>query len=181
MPPVSSVSTSEYCATETPSDGESGLQRAVVGENEAVQLGRKRREQFSETLSGYKQKRLKKKLPADAQMLHFTEKELELKERMFRQLESTSQEQTKTMNMVTTQLKELKNAMTGTLMLLQQTYQRRPTPQYPFRQYGSPYLSPSHPMMPVSQHTHQFTTPVRHSAESNTDVYDSQPLFGDEN
>ena len=41
MPPVSSVSTSEYCATETPSDGESGSQTAVVDENAAVQLGRR--------------------------------------------------------------------------------------------------------------------------------------------
>lgn len=179
MRPVSSLSTSEYSVTETPSDGESCSQTAVVDENEAVQLGRKRREQFSETLAGYKQKRLKKKLPADAQMLHFAEKELELKERMFRQLESTSQEQTKTMNMVTTQVKELTNAMTGTLMLLQQTYQRPPTPQFPYHQYGSPYLSPSHPMMPVPQRTHQSTTPAQHSPESNADVhvYNSQPLL----
>lgn len=178
---VPPMSTSEYSATEATSDGESCSQTTVVDENEAVQLGRKRREQFSETLAGYKQKRLKKKLPADAQMLHFAEKELQLKEQMFRQLESTSQEQMKTMNMVTTQLKELTNAMTGTLMLLQQTHQRPPTPQFPYHQYGSPYLAPLHPMMPVSQRTHQFTTPVQHSAESNTDVYDSQPLFDDEN
>ena len=60
-------------------------------------------------------------------------------------------------------------------------YQRPPTPEFSYHQYGSPYLSPSHPMMPVPQRTHQFTTPVQQSAESNTDVYDSQPLFGDEN
>ena len=99
VPPVSSLSTSEHSATETPCDGESCSQTAVVDKNEAVQPGQKRREQFSETLAGYKQKRLKKKLPANAQMLHFAIKELELKERMFGQLESTSQQQTKTMNM----------------------------------------------------------------------------------
>ena len=65
VPPVSSLCTSEYSATKTPSDGESCSQTGVVDENEAVQLGgQKRREQFSETLTGYKQKRLKKKLPA---------------------------------------------------------------------------------------------------------------------
>ena len=62
-------------------------------------------------------------------------------------------------------------------MLLQQMHQWPPTPQFPYHQYGSPYLSPSHPMMPVPHRTHQFTTPVRHSAESNTDVCDSQPLL----
>ena len=83
VPPMSSSSTTEYPATETTSDGESCSQTTVVDENEVVQVGRKRREHFSETLAGYKQNRLKKKLPVNAQMLHFAQKELELIERMF--------------------------------------------------------------------------------------------------
>ena len=106
-----SSSTTESSTT---GDGDS----TTVSETEAMQIGRKRRQQFSDTLAGYKQEKMKKKLAADTQMVHFAEKELELKERMFRHLESTSQEQAKAMNVVTTQLKELTNAMTGTLMLL---------------------------------------------------------------
>ena len=101
---------------------------------------------------------------------------------MFQQLGSITQEQTKTMSMITTQLKELTNTMTGTFMLLQQIYQRL-TP-FSYQQYGVSYVSPSPPMMPVPQPTHQFTTPVRRSAKSripNTGMYDSQSLFGDEN
>ena len=161
----------------TTSDGDSSIP-STASENEAVQIGHKRREQFGATLAGYKHEKMKKKLAADAQMVHFAEKELELKERMFKQLENTSQEQAKTMNIVTSQLKELTNAMTGTFMLLQQSFQRPPTPQYPYHQYGSPYPPP-----PMPQRTLQFATPVRHSlsAESNTSAYDSQPLFDDEN
>lgn len=136
-------------SSSTTSDGDS----TVNGENEAVQIGRKRRQQFSDTLAGYKQEKMKKKLAADAQMVHFAEKELDLKERMFQHLESTSQEQAKTMNIVTTQLKELTNAMTGTLMLLQQSInQTPPTPQYPYHQYGSSYLPPPHPIGATSIH-----------------------------
>lgn len=74
-----SVPSSSTTESSTTSDGDS----AVNGENEAVQIGRKRRQQFSDTLAGYKQEKMKKKLAADAQMVHFAEKELELKERMF--------------------------------------------------------------------------------------------------
>lgn len=105
-----SSSTTESSTT---GDGDS----TTVSETEAMQIGRKRRQQFSDTLASYKQEKMKKKLAADTQMVHFAE-ELELKEWMFRHLESTSQEQAKAMNVVTTQLKELTNAMTGTLMLL---------------------------------------------------------------
>ena len=166
-----SSSTTESSTT---GDGDS----TTVSETEAVQIGRKRRQQFSDTLAGYKQEKMKKKLAADTQMVHFAEKELELKERMFCHLESTSQEQAKAMNVVTTQLKELTNAMTGTLMLLQQSFNQTPsTPQYPYHQYGSPYLPPPHHMGP---HTHQYSTSVQRSAETNTNIYSSQPLFDDE-
>lgn len=81
-----SVPSSSTTESSTSSDGDS----TVNGATEAVQIGRKRWQQFSDTLAGYKQEKMKKKLAADAQMVHFAKKELELKERMFQQLETTS-------------------------------------------------------------------------------------------
>ena len=133
-------STSEYQATEATANDESEILQLTV----------------NETLAEYKQKKLKKKLPADAQLVHFAEKELHLKERMFQQLESTTQEHTTATSMITTQLKELTNMMTGMFMLLQHTYQR-PTP-FSYHQYGALCVSLSPPVMPVLQRTQQFTT-----------------------
>ena len=92
---------------------------SVAADNESdetIQLGRKRREQFNENLAGYKQKKLKKKVSADSQMVLFAEKEIQLKERMLQQLETITQEQTKTMSMITTQLSELTNTMTACII-----------------------------------------------------------------
>ena len=55
-------SLSKYSATEPASSNAQGTD----GEGEMLQLGRKQKEQFSETLVGYKNKKLKKKIPADA-------------------------------------------------------------------------------------------------------------------
>ena len=167
-------STRETTVEETSSSQTSSSQ-GVAADNESdetIQLGRKRREQFNENLAGYKQKKLKKKVSADSQMVLFAEKEIQLKERMLQQLETITQEQTKTMSMITTQLSELTNTMTGAFMLLQQAHQQ-------------PAPGPSQ-MMPIPHPTRQFTatTPLRHPHESyiqNNDMYDSQSLFGDEN
>ena len=110
-------------------------------------------------------------MPADAQLVHFAEKELQLKERMFEKLETITEDQTKTMNTLTSQLQELTSAMTGTMMLLQQTMQR-PNP-FPYQQCGSPYVPPPFPRMrPDYHYTH--STPPQRSLE---EMYDSQALF----
>ena len=64
-----SVTSSSTTESSTSSDGDS----TVNGANEAVQIGRKRRQQFSDTLTSYKQEKMKK-LAADAQMVHFAKK-----------------------------------------------------------------------------------------------------------
>ena len=55
-------------------------QGTTDGEAEMVQLGHKGRGQFSEMLVGHRNKKLKNKIPADAQLVHFVEKALNLKE-----------------------------------------------------------------------------------------------------
>lgn len=163
---------SECPATEPTSSNGQGT---TDGEGEMQRLGRKRREQFSETLVGHRNKKLKKKIPADAQLVQFTEKELKLKGSMFERLETIKEDQTKTISTLTSQLQELTSAMTGTMMLLQQTMQR-PNP-FPYQQYGSQYVPPPSPRMrPDYHYTH--STPAQRSLE---EMYDSQPLFEDDN
>ena len=186
-------STRETTVEETSSSQTSSSQtsssQGVAADNESdetIQLGRKRRDQFNENLAGYTQKKLKK-VSADSQMVLFAEKEIQLKERMLQQLETITQEQTKTMSMTTTQLSELTNTMTGAFMLLQQAHQQPAPGPFPYQQYSSPYVHPApSQMMPIPHPTRQFTatTPVRRPHESyiqNNDMYDSQSLFGDEN
>ena len=94
---------------------------------------------------------------------------------MFEKLESVTEDQTKTMSTLTLQLQELTSAMTATMMLLQQTMQR-PNP-FPYEHYSSPYVPPPSPVMrPNNRYTR--TTPVQRSLE---EMYDSQPLFEDDN
>ena len=67
----SSSQPTEYPET---TDSSSTLEKTLTGEDEAVQHGRKHREQFKETLAGYKSKKLKKTIPASSQSAHFAEK-----------------------------------------------------------------------------------------------------------
>ena len=124
--------------------------------------GRKRRQQFNETLAGYKNQKLKKTVPASTQAAHFAEKELKLRERMFEKLELVSEEQTKTMNLLTTQLSDLTKTMSSAFMLLQQNIQM--SSPFPYQPYGVPY--PPSPMV-----NHHNTTQSRYSE------YDSQSTF----
>ena len=140
---------------------DSAHEKTLTGdEDEALQCGRKGREQFNEALAGYKQKKLKKKISADTQLVQFAERELQLRERMFEKLESVSEEQTKTMSLLTTQLLDLTKTMSSAFMLLQQNIQM--SNPFPYQPYGVPYAPSPSP--------HQNTTPSRHSGE----LYDSQ-------
>ena len=84
---------------------------------------------------------------------------------MFEKLESVSEEQTKTMSLLTTQLLDLTKTMSSAFMLLQQNIQM--FNPFPYQPYSVPYAPSPSPML-----NHQNT---RHSGE----LYDSQPSFED--
>ena len=63
-----------------------------------TQIGKKH--QRSE-MYGYKQKKLKKKVSADSQVLHYAEKEMQLKEKMIEKMETMNKEHRETMNSLT--------------------------------------------------------------------------------
>ena len=64
-------------------------------------------------------------------------------------------------------------------MLLQQTMQR-PNP-FPYQQYGSPYVPPPSPKMRPDYHYMHSTLVQRSLEEMYMYMYDSQPLFQDDN
>ena len=74
---------------------------------------------------------------------------------MFKKLETVSEEQTKTMSLLTTQLSDLTKTMSSAFMLLQQSSQM-PNP-FPHQPYNVPYA-------PSPMRNHQNTTPSQHSS-----------------
>ena len=84
------------------------------------EIGRKRRTQLNSTLDSYKQQKLKKKMPADTQLVHFAEEELLIKKQMMERFESVSKDHKDTMNQLTSNLKTLSDSVTNAFSVLQQ-------------------------------------------------------------
>ena len=99
------------------------------------EIGRKRRTQLNSTLDSYKQQKLKKKMPADTQLVHFAEEELLIKKQMMERFESVSKDHKDTMNQLTSNLKTLSDSVTNAFSVLQQILLHpRPGPiQQPFQ------------------------------------------------
>ena len=121
-------------------------------DDESNSSGRKRR--FDSTLGSYKTKKMKQKVPTDAQMLHIAEKELEMKERMMDRLETMSKDHREMMSALTNNLKGLSETMTGAFTLLQQSLMQSSHASSQAPPYYSPYPyapPPPSPTLPVSR------------------------------
>ena len=81
----------------------------------------------------YKQQKLKKKISADKQLMHFAEQELELQKRMMERLETSDKEHREMMNSLTANLKTLSDTMSTAFSLLQQSM---PIPGHYGHHYG---------------------------------------------
>ena len=111
----------------------------------------------------YKQRKLKKKVPADTKIVFFAEKEVKLKENMMKQMEEMVKDHMETMACLTNNLKSLTETMANTFALLQQSMHHSmhpgPLPYSPNSGPGSasssgysynylPYPQPSFPSHP---------------------------------
>ena len=98
------------------------------------------REKLDETLAMHKHKRMKKRMPADAQMLGIAEKELELKQNMADKLEAMNKDHKETMMALTENLKNLSNTMSNAFSFLQQALMQRSSSNLPpyYNQYANP-------------------------------------------
>ena len=136
--------------------------RAVtVQQATATPTGRKRREQLSETLNSYKQQKLKKKLPADSQLVYFAEKELEVKQSMMDKLDKMSSDHKETMNVLTTNLKTLGDTISNAFSLLQQSLQPHPSGPTFRPQQALQTISNSGAFMPTA-YEHPYYGPPDH-------------------
>lgn len=65
---------------------------------------------------------MKKKMPADTQLVHFAEEELLTKKQMMKRFESVSKDHKDTMNQLTSNLKTLSDSVTNAFSVLQQMF-----------------------------------------------------------
>ena len=87
-------------------------------EQTPVQVGRKRREQLSNTLGSYQQQKLKKKVPADSQMMRIAKRELEMKEKMMDQFDKVTSEHRDTIKKASN-LETLSDTISNAFSMLQ--------------------------------------------------------------
>ena len=152
---------------QTEPSGGSGSSQSSTGESTSEDsLQRKRRQALDESLSTYKHKRMKKRVPGDVQLLQLAEKELELKQQMAERLDSISKDHKETMTVLTQNLKAVSDTMSSAVALLQQSLMQRSSPSIPlyYNQYGyppppSPNLPGSSPNLPGSSSYHRTPPP----------------------
>lgn len=134
-----SSDSSSDSSSEQQSDSRSSSERQTTSDESANQLnkttGRKRRGEQ------YKDDKLKKKLTADSQLLHFAEKEVQLKEKMIERIDTMSKDHRETIAVLTNNLKTLSDTMANAFALLQQSNSFGP-PSHPMSSFhGSPGFS----------------------------------------
>jgi len=125
-------------------------------------LGQKR---TSSEFSEYRQQKLKKKVSADKQLMHFAEQELELKKKLAERFETVDKEHSETMKLLTSNLKSLSDTMASAFALQQQSLQQPfhnpyshhyghyaapPTPPRSMYQVPPGFLGQGHPRAPYS-------------------------------
>ena len=132
-------------STSTPTNG------GATQEQTPVQVGRKRREQLSNTLGSYRQQKLKKKVPADSQMMRIAERELEMKEKMMDQFDKVTSEHKDTMKKLASNLETLSDTISNAFSMLQQSLMPGPgpshLPRYPTHgpSFSPTYEQPNYP------------------------------------
>ena len=157
---------SEVTDTDSSSQCYNASGESSTSEEQSSSSSHKRyREKLDEKLVMHKHKRMKKRMPADAQMLGTAEKELELKQNMADKLEAMNKDHKETMMALTENLKTLSNTMNNAFSFLQQALMQRSSNGLPpyYNQYANLYPpppSPSLPGPPAPAHYHSPSIPT---------------------
>ena len=143
---------------------------AVVNQQSLTDSSRKRRAQLDSTLSQYKQQKMKKKVPADAQMLTFAKEEYELRRKMVKSMEKMEEEHSSTMKELSTSLKTLSDSVASAFSALNQVLLRPPAIQQPFApphvNYPQHYNTQVHPPFTPSPSSYFHPIPHPHTPTS---------------
>ena len=188
-----SNTTSHYDSRESSTSGDQSSQ-SYSGELPTSSCGdqsnsssHKRREKLDETLATYKHKKVKKRMPANVQMLQLAEKELELKQQMAERVDAMSKDHKESMVVVTDNLKACDTKSSAISLLHQLLMQQRSSPSMPpyHNMYTNMYVPPPSPTLPGSpaptcyHHSPSMPTPAADTRSSNYDEYTQEFLDKD--
>ena len=111
---------------------------------------------------GYRHQKMKKKLPADAQMAHFAERDLEIKEKMIECMDRLSSDQKEALQQLTSNIHMLNSSIVNAFQLLQKSLVQ-PSPQSSNSQLLPQYYTPPPaPWVP-------YFEPIRHDSHTPSD------------
>lgn len=130
-------------------DGEPNEPVAAAAGNTTVQH---RRELLNDKLKNYRQEKLKRKIPVDAQLLECAKEELQVKKRLVDQMYAVDKEYSENMTKLSGNMEKLTNSISDGFSLLRNLLTPQPQPMYPYQQmYSNPHpLSDLHQQRPSS-------------------------------
>ena len=114
-----------------------------IGERLSSPVVKERRELLKRTLSGYRQEKLKRKIPAEKQLVECAQEDLRLKRRMIDMMEKVENQNINNIDKLTSVIDKLTNSISeGFDLLKQQLNSQQPNPQQPymFPTYSQPYM-----------------------------------------
>nr|XP_055075109.1 uncharacterized protein LOC129454573 [Misgurnus anguillicaudatus] len=137
--------------------------------NLAPSVVKERRALLNEKLKGHKQDRLKRKLPAETQLLHAAEEDIKMKKRILDMMETSEKQASENFRKLSTSLDSLTSSIADGFSLLRQVIMQPPQPfnMSPYQSmgpYGNVYASAPPPnTVPVRFPANTFplhTTPA---------------------
>ena len=112
-----------------------------------------RRELLSARLTGYKQEKLKRKIPVDAQMLSCAKEDLQLKKRMIEHMDKMDSQHDESMKKLSSNMEKLTHCIADGFSLLQGLlYSPPPSTYNPPPSTYNPYAAAGYPPPPPQQH-----------------------------
>ena len=151
-----SASNASFCAASTPNKSyttSSSLDLADTSDIEEIEPGgvpasvvKERRNLLNAKLKGYKQEKLKTKLPADSQLLNCAQEELKIKRKLIEMMENTEKEHSQCLNKLTSNIEKLSSSIVDGFALLRQSMTRQPLhPMQPMPNYMQSQGSSNYP------------------------------------
>ena len=112
----------------------------------AEEVQTSRRALLDKTLKNYKQEKMKRKLPVDAQLLHCAQEELEMKRRLVDRMEHMDKVYSENMKCLSSNMEKLTNSISQGFAMLQSLVGQRAQFHYP--PPPPPQAQPSYPFNP---------------------------------
>lgn len=141
---------------------------------------KERRNLLNAKLKGYKQEKLKRKLPADSQLLNCAQEELKIKRKLIEMMENTEKEHSQCLNKLTSNIEKLSSSIVDGFALLRQSMTRQPLhPMQPMPNYMQSQGSSNYPY-PYG-HIQSTQSSTRPAMQGIGQFSYTQSVFQDEN